>query len=661
MVDRRIVVGRALVLSGALAAVGYLVWRLGWSWQGARWWLAAPMLAVEIVGVIGAVLLAWALWPGSAGPIRRGRPIEGSIDAVVRADGHPDAEIRATLIAIRRVWAIERVHVATSQPTAALHQAAADHHAEVVRLDPEDPAALLAAAQLTSDWVLLLDAGDVPAADVLVRCSDVLADDVAAVQATVTSIERDSAEHQADGHHELRPERLGLLPALGVRGTAFITESNTLIRRAALADVGADVGHREMASWATSVRLWRRGWRVVTTGREPVGVRPSRREHHHVIADRTIRARAARALVVGPDGALRGSGFTLGQRLSMLAWAVRPLAGFRRSLFMLVIGGSLLAGRAPFHLEPVPVAVGVAAVFVALPLGLYLLSDWTLRPGDRTRWSLRTLGPAWRSLATPSAGSGLPIVSTSPVFSFHLAPTIVVVGISVVVAMRAVSERVTGALHQFPERDLVAMLLVALWILAMALDSLRLLGMGRRLRRAERRPSALSADVDGSPAFIVDLSVAGAGIVMPTAPLPGTRLVVRTDVPHGTGCTTVELPAVVRHVRRDIGGQWLVGTEFTAVPAASADALAEYAVVDPAAARLHDQPGTRPNGAVLLDTSGRSAALRTIAFSGLAGALVSVDVITDRGTASQPAGVAVVVLAALVGFGVVLGTRHASR
>lgn len=653
--------GRGLVALGMLAAVAYLVWRLGWSWHGTRWWLAAPLLVVEIAGVAGAALLSWALWPGPAGRAHRGRPVEGSIDAVVRADGHPDAEIRATLIAIRRVWAIERVHLATSQPTAALHQAAADHHGEVIHLEVDDRAALRAASQLASDWVLLLDAGDVPAADVLLRCSDVLADDVGAVQVTVTAIERDSAEHQADGHHELRPERLGLLPALGRRGTAFITESMTLIRRSALAATGTSPGHREAAAWNTSLRLWRRGWRVVTTGNEPAGVRPSRREHHDVIADRTIRAGAARSLVVGRDGALRGSGWTVTQRLSMLAWAVRPLAGFRRTVFMLVIGGSLLSGRAPMELSPLPVAVGVAAVFIVLPLGLYLLSGWTLRPGDRTRWSVRTLGPAWRSLAMPSVESGLPIVSRSPLFSAHLAPTVVVIGVSVVVAMRAISERLTGALHEFPERDLVAMLLVALWTLAMALDSLRLLGIGRRLRRAARRPSALSADVDGVAGFIVDLSIAGAGVVMPVAPLPGSRLLVRADVPHATGCTTVELPAIVRHVRRDLGGDWFVGTEFTAVPAASADALAEYALVDPAAAQLQHQLGPRPNGAVLLDTSGRSAALRTVAFSGVAAALLSVDVISDRGADSQPVGVAVVVLAALVGFGVVLGTRHASR
>jgi hypothetical protein len=642
---------------GLLAAVAYLVWRAGWSWEGARWWLTWPLLFAEVAAAAGGALLAWALWPRRRSTVAGRAPLPGAVDVVVRADGHPDAELRATLISVRRVFGIERVHVATAGPTARLHQAAADHRGSVLELAADDPAALVACSSLTAPWVLLLDAGDVLADDVLLRCADVITGDVGAVQVAVTSSEGDSAEHQADGHHELHAERVSILPALGDRGTAFITESVTLLRTEALAAGAARRGHREQAAWRTTLALWRKGWRVVTTVGAPAAVRVSRRDAHDVLEDRTVRAGAARELVLGRDGALFGRGWSPRQRLSMLAWSVRPLAGFRRTVMMIVIAGSLLAGRAPFRLDPVPLALGFLPAFVLVPLGLFLLSDYSLRPGDRTRWSLRTLGPAWRSLAMPPAGTDLQVVSPTPIFAAHLAPASVVVLISVIVAMRGVSERLTGALHEFPERDLVLLLLAALWLLAMALDSLRLLGVGRALRSSNRRPAALPAEVGDDTGFVVDLSIGGAGVVLPHAPLPGERMTMRMAIPHSSGCTTAELPVIIRHVRRDLGGQWLVGTEFTSVPSSATDALAEYAVVDPAITRL--QTGRSP--AANPPRTARNAALRTVAFSGLLGAFVSVDVLVGPDPHTRPMGVAVVVAAALVGFAVVLGSRQAHR
>jgi PilZ domain len=655
--------GRVLVAGGLVALAGYLTWRVGWSWQGTRWWLFVPMLVVELVGAAGSMVLAWAFWNGTeVRPQRRATTID-DVAVMIRAEGHGGAEVRATLLAVRRAWGITSVHVATRHPSAALAQAAADHHAELLTLDAGDPAALAAAVGVVEPWVLLLDAGDIIGPDLVVRLADAATEDVAVVQATVVAAHGDSAEHQADGTHELRVERSGLLPALGQRGLALITESGSLVRRSALAAVAPVSDHREIASWRISTALWREGWQITTAGTQPLVVRPSRHDAQSVIGERAVRAAGARRLVFGRGGALRGR-WTVAQRMAMLAWSVRPLSGFRRTLFMLTVGGALLAGRAPFHMRPVPLVLGFLTAFVCLPLGISLLSDGALRPGDRTRWSLRALGPAWRSLALPTASSGLPVVARVPVFADNLAPAVVVGLVSTVVAMRGISERLTGALHDLPQGELVVLLLAALWLLAMALDSLRLLGRGRTLRRSVRREVALPAEIGTTTGYVVDVSSSGIGVVMAEAPHPGHRLVVHTSLPATTGCTTLELPAIVRHVRRDIGGQWLVGAEFDELPPTVADAVAEYTLLDPALDQLDDREETHPRGvsadALLTGSSGRSAALRTLALSGVAGALASVDITGDPGQGANTAGVVVVLVAAALAFGVVLGARRAS-
>ena len=99
-----------------------------------------------------------------------------------------------------------------------------------------------------------------------------------------------------------------------------------------------------------------------------------------------------------PGGALRRGPLPTPARLAHLAWAVRPLSGFRRTAFLAVLCGALLAGQVPFTAGVAPLLAMWLPAFLATSLGLALLSGWTLRPGDRTRWSLHTLGPVWSSL-----------------------------------------------------------------------------------------------------------------------------------------------------------------------------------------------------------------------------------------------------------------------
>jgi pilus biogenesis lipoprotein CpaD len=67
-------------------------------------------------------------------------------------------------------------------------------------------------------------------------------------------------------------------------------------------------------------------------------------------------------------------------------------------LFVVLLGAALLTGLAPFHAGRVPLAMLWLPAFGYSSLGLSLLSGWTLRPGDRTRWSLHNIGATVASL-----------------------------------------------------------------------------------------------------------------------------------------------------------------------------------------------------------------------------------------------------------------------
>ena len=54
-------------------------------------------------------------------------------------------------------------------------------------------------------------------------------------------------------------------------------------------------------------------------------------------------------MIFGPDGILRLNSLRLGQRLAIVASAVRPLSGLRRAGFIAVVVASLLTGTLPLR------------------------------------------------------------------------------------------------------------------------------------------------------------------------------------------------------------------------------------------------------------------------------------------------------------------------
>ncbi|HQZ36219.1 MAG TPA: PilZ domain-containing protein, partial [Ilumatobacteraceae bacterium] len=445
-----------------------------------------------------------------------------------------------------------------------------------------------------------------------------------------------------------------LNPALGRRGNAVWLGTGSLVRTDALRDVRFDASPVLEAHWLAGVALLAAGWRVTAPADPPVvALRPVQSEQS-VAEDREQRARAARRMVFGPGGVLRSGSFSLSQRVAVAAWAVRPLSGLRRVVFLALLGSAILAGSVPFHATATVVVCGWLPAFVYTSLGLALLSGWTLRPGDRARWSLHSMGAACRSLrsARERPASRAPIIALpSPQYGAGL--VIAVVGLSVVLVLRGISDRLTHTLGELPQAQLMALLIVTLWALALSLDLLRVLVRRSQLRRTARVASSLPATLGERAVSIVDLTALGAGLLSQTGVEVNERLLLDSTIPTRSGITTMRVRCMVRNVSRRTDGDFRIGVEFADTNDATANALAEFCTIEPVWERLGTLPAGEPIGELHLTyvdepetqpASGRMA-VRLVALLALVGVAASSVPATVDASASMNHRISGIVLA----------------
>ena len=181
---------------------------------------------------------------------------------------------------------------------------------------------------------------------------------------------------------------------------------------------------------------------------------------------------------------------TLGPRLDVTAWAIVAVEGMRRMLFVTVLVAVLLSGRFPFEM---PTGTTLAALVLAQALfsvSHWLLSGGVLRPGDRLRWSMASVGAG---LGDGTSRTGLPIRWTATL------ATMVVLNLAV--ALRGVSDRWTHGLGAMPHNERVLAMVVSGWLVVFGFAALRIMakpslgfyGATRRLEETSTRRLALGA------------------------------------------------------------------------------------------------------------------------------------------------------------------------
>jgi hypothetical protein len=616
---------------GLLSTGGYLGWRFATLPSHAPTWLVVLALVVEIIGFIGSSLLAWALWPAPRAIHDDVRRDAGAVDVVVRVDRQPVHQVRASLLSMQSMSAgrLVVVDLGARLEIAAL---AAEFGTVYAAPDIADHNGLKTCSAASSTPIfMLLDAGDIPGVDAIEVLLPMMDDDRVAVAIGQSLMaDDDSAEHGPNGQHELTFERERLNPALGARGAAILCESGALIRRAAVDSVEVSDDHPIEAQTHWSLALMEHGWKLTAAVGTPVLVRPVIQLQDTVYERRVIQARVARTMIFGPGGILRVNSLRPAHRLAIATFAVRPLSGLRRAGFITAVVGSLLVGALPMRPNVTILAALWTPGWLLTSVGLGLVSGWTLRPGDRTRWSLRNLGASWQGLRHPMAFEQRRAPIMTPHALQHggaLVSSVVV--LSSVMMMRGLSEKWTHALGIMPYQWLAGLVAVSLWSLAMSLDVLRMLGRRNQLRRVARVVASLPAEVSENPVAVFDITPLGAGFETSLELMPRQQLQLEATITTARGCQDVSLPIVVRNVRSVSEERWRVGVEFADAQPQAVNPLIEYCMVEPARRRLGrpvfvpaaEQAMTEAVIQPVVD--GRRLALRGISLLALGGAIAS--------------------------------------
>jgi hypothetical protein len=658
-------IGRGLTCLGLLSTGTYLGWRIATLPGHPPLWLVILAISVEIAGFIGSGVLMWALWHGEQTPVADAITAESSLpDVTIRVDQQPTHQLRATLLSLETM-AMGRPIVVDMRARPEVAALAAEFGAIYAATDLADRNGLKTCnAASTTSMFLLLDAGDIPSTGAIERLQPLMHDDrVAVAIGQSLMVDDDSAEHGPNSLHELTFERATLNPALGARGAAILSDSGALIRRAAVdsVEVGDEEAIEALAHWSLS--LMSAGWRVVAATGDPVLVRQVVQSQDEVYERRVLHARACRTMMFGHDGILRLNSLRLGQRLAIIASSVRPLSGLRRVGFIAVVVASLLTGYLPLRPNLTVFAAVWAPGWVLTSVGLGLMSGWTLRPGDRTRWSLRNLGASWQGLRHPVAFDQ----RRAPIMTPHVlqhggALVASVVVLSSVMMMRGLSEQWTHALGAMPFPWLLGLVAVSLWSLTMSLDVLRMFGKRNQLRRAARVVASIPAEVNDNPVAVFDVTALGAGFETGQVVSAKQRLLLAATITTSRGCENVTLPIVVRNVRRLSEERWRVGVEFADALPQAINPLIEYCMIEPARQRLG--PATQwigDDGAPIEEVAqpvldGRRIALRLISLMAIGGAIASAQ--PEKGTLVTTA---VSVLSVLIAAGVLAGSVRPRR
>lgn len=575
-------------MTGRLASVvalcfgaAYLGWRITSTLSGVPVWLAITTLIVEIVGFISVAVYVWAMW--HAPQHRQPVSLTDNVGVIIRSAAGDVGALRATVLAASHLGPITIVDPYARPEVAAL---AAERSTRYMATAPDDIDGLMQAIGDTdAAKVLVLGAGDIPRPDVLDRLLPWFDDpSVAIVQGMVVASLAESSEHGSGGTHDKDFERGALGPMLGTRGLARFCGSGALIRSASVRGIGTVTGSAPMVEAEITTALFAAGWRIVAPGGDPVVAVIPIATPNDVESFRACEASAARALLLGSCGALRFNSLRPAQRLALIAHAIRPLGGIRRTVIIVLLLAALFSGVAPFNADVARMATLWAPWFVLSSLGIWAMSGGTLRPGDRVRASMRVLGASWRGVMAPNGRPDAAQHVLTGAFGVHhgAASAAAIGAIGVVVGLRAFSDRVGHTLARMDPGERAVLLLVALWSLGGGLDALCLLARRAQARRATRVVASLSATINERAALVVDLTQLGAGVLGVFDLEVGDRAELDVVLPTVTGCVSATLPVLVRNVRTDFSGERRLGVEFTAVATYEADALAEFCIVQPA-------------------------------------------------------------------------------
>lgn len=562
---------RVVALTAVMWGAGYLGWRMTATRDGADAATWMTLLVAEILGFAVFGVRVWHAWPSSRPALpRSARP---DISVVIDATGAAVADVRATLIGVREMDGRPDAHVVDRLGDRWLRTVAQRVGSVVLDRDVDLDGAIAGAP---CDWVLYLRPGDVPVFDLIDRVSGRCGDGAAVVQLAVDDVDPTPLD---DGPGPWSAtdafERQVMRPALAARvSVPWYGDSPALVRTGAIANVGlarraADCMADEADRWwRTGVRLLQAGERitavpdVLVRGRSPRSLDERLRLRRDVAARRRRSLRAVeRPIRVGPSTQL--AHLAAGMGAVMGAW-VRLL---QAAALVLVLG----FGQVPLVATFVGLLVIMAPTYILRWSAHLLLGQGRLGPLSLLRGELRTLGADLGVLGLSSSKWWL---RRQIVLNGMLVALIVAAGTRVFAIWRSWESHLPGATAA--ALALAAVLIgVATGVAADCHTAVQ--------RRAHRRVrlGLVTCRVEEHEGFLVDLSLGGVSVLLPTAgeaaltPASVTTLSFRVPATNGQWRAVSTVVRVVRSSVDDEGGVRL-GLEFDDPTAGPLDTVEQF-------------------------------------------------------------------------------------
>jgi len=593
--DRRPLLLRGLALVALVWGLGYLTWRVGWSWQGANPVLFAMLLVTEVYGLYALAVLTWFSW--SRPPTARPAATPGrSVDVYVCTYDEPAEVVMATLAGCRALTYPHTTYLLDDGRRPEMEELAElagarymtrpdNSHAKAGNLNAALP-------RTEGDLVLMLDADHVPMPDALDALVGYFDDErMALVQTPHDFFNHDSAQHYSVGRHEQSLFYRVVCPGKDRHGAAYWCGSAALINRHALLAIGGVATETIAEDFHTTIRLLRHGWRTRYHDEVLVqGLAPHDLDGYLLQRDRW--ARGNLAVFTLPESPLRARELAPLQRLSYLASLFAYLAPPMRFLLLLTLGAVLWTGALPLKISVLALAaLWLPSVLLNLGAGGALARGY-MRIPETAHYELLTMEIYTRALhcavrpgrtafkVTPKQGrDGGGIEAVRKLHLVVFCAALLATG----TLLRLLDLAGVGPLADLPG--------IAAWIVPLlGLIELRRLGktlwtVGRRRQRRlvyrfEGDAAAHCVTEDGPvPARLVDASASGVGLVAEAPLTIGTCPAVLLNLDDASGQRHEVAAQVEIRTCREAEAGFLVGATILDIDPDSRLRLMEWCYV----------------------------------------------------------------------------------
>jgi len=593
--DRHPVPLRLFAITALLWGVGYLIWRFGWSGEGANPFLFAMLLITEVYGLWALGTLAWYSWSRPAAvrpPATPGR----KVDVYVCTYDEAFEVVAATLAGCRALTYPHTTYLLDdgrrpemeelAQTAGAVYLTRPDNsHAKAGNINAALP-------RTEGELVLMLDADHVPMPDALDAMVGYFDDEkVALVQSPHDFFNHDSVQHYVVGRHEQSLFYRVVCPGKDRHGAAYWCGSAALLRREPLLEIGGVATETIAEDFHTTIRMQRYGWTSRYHDEVLVqGLAPHDLDGYLLQRDRW--ARGNLAVFTLPESPLRARTLRPLQRLSYFVSLAAYLAPPMRLLLLLTLGLVMWTGALPMKISVVALAaLWLPAVSLNLLAGSALTRGF-MKIGETAHYELLTMEIYTRALrcifrpgrtafkVTPKQGAdggGLAAVR-----KLHLVIVAAVV-LAGGTAMRLLDLAGIGPLPDMPGIAAVVVPLLGLIELRRVLRTLRAVGRRRQRRQVYRFEGAApvhcfakGGHVGGS---LVDASAAGVGLVLDAPLTVGECPAVLLELEDADGETHEVAAQIEIRSCREAGGSYLVGATVEEMDPASRMRLMEWCYV----------------------------------------------------------------------------------